>query len=239
MFAIIEDGSRQYRVSQGQVIRIDYRSDCAKGSRIEFDRVLLMVAGDEVQIGQPRLEGMRVIGRVLEHPSIKLQVQKFQRRKNYRRLKGHRQPYTNVRIEHILKPGEDVPPSSAESTTPATVTAPAAPAPAPAAPPTPAPTPAAEPTPATATAPAAPPAPPTPPSPAESAAAPAAETATTAPAVTTAAAPTSPEPATAATTEASLAPPTPTESAAAPTEPSQPAEAPPTPTEPKDNASGT
>jgi large subunit ribosomal protein L21 len=210
MFAIIEDGSRQYRVSQGQVIRIDYRSDCAKGSRIEFDRVLLMVAGDEVQIGQPRLEGMRVIGRVLEHPSIKLQVQKFQRRKNYRRLKGHRQPYTNVRIEHILKPGEDVPPSSAESTTTATATAPAAP-----------------------------PAPPTPPSPAESAAAPAAETATTAPAVTTAAAPTSPEPATAATTEASLAPPTPTESAAAPTEPSQPAEAPPTPTEPKDNASGT
>jgi large subunit ribosomal protein L21 len=171
MFAIIEDGSRQYRVSQGQVIRIDYRSDCAKGSRIEFDRVLLMVAGDEVQIGQPRLEGMRVIGRVLEHPSIKLQVQKFQRRKNYRRLKGHRQPYTNVRIEHILKPGEDVPPSSAESTTPATVTAPAAPAPAPAAPPTPAPTPApaAEPTPAMATAPVAPP---TPPSPAESAAAP-------------------------------------------------------------------
>jgi len=235
MFAIIEDGSRQYRVSQGQVIRIDYRSDCAKGSCIEFDRVLLMVAGDEVQIGQPRLEGMRVIGRVLEHPSIKLQVQKFQRRKNYRRLKGHRQPYTNVRIEHILKPGEAVPPP-AEATATVTATAPAAPTPAPAAPPAPPapePAPAAEPTPAMVTAPVAPPAPPTPePTTPEAPAEPAVATTAT----MAASEPTTPEPAAepAAATTA-------TESAPAPTaEASQPSAADTTtPTEQKDNASGT
>lgn len=215
MFAIIEDGARQYRVSKGEVIRIDYR-DCDEGSRIEFDRVLLVAAGDDVQIGRPRLDGMRVIGQVIDHPTIKTQVQKFQRRKNVRRLRGHRQPYTDVRIEHILKHGE-TPPAEPEPTT--------ASPPAPATPATTAPEPqpqAAAPVTAAAPAATAPPPPPAPvgsaataPTPAEAPAEPLAAQTETA---------TSPESTTTATLTEPAAP-------AAPTEPT-------TQTEQKDNSSG-
>ena len=66
---------------------------------------------------------MRILGEVVEHPSTKLYIQHFRRRKNYRRLRGHRQPYTSVRIRHILLPGQEPPvappPQPAQSDTPA------------------------------------------------------------------------------------------------------------------------
>src|SRR6516162_1698909 len=108
MYAVFEDGSRQYRVSEGDVVKVDYR-DGEKGSRVEFGRVLLFRNGDDTRIGQPVVEGMRVLGEVVEHPSTKLYIQHFRRRKNYRRLRGHRQPYTSVRIRNILLPGQEPP----------------------------------------------------------------------------------------------------------------------------------
>jgi large subunit ribosomal protein L21 len=108
MYAIFEDGSRQYMVSEGDVIRLDYR-DAEIGDQVEFNRVLLYANEGDTRIGQPVLEGVRVLAEVIDHPSTKLYIQHFRRRKNYRRLKGHRQPYTAVEILHILLPGQEPP----------------------------------------------------------------------------------------------------------------------------------
>ena len=108
MYAVFQDGSRQYRVSEGDVIRVDYRQADA-GAPVEFDRVLLFHGADELKIGQPIVEGARIVGEIVDHPSEKIYVQHFRRRKNYRRLRGHRQPYTAVRIRSILLPGMEAP----------------------------------------------------------------------------------------------------------------------------------
>jgi len=115
MYAVFEDGSRQYQVSEGDVVQLDYR-DAAIGSRLEFQRVLLYKGGDDLRIGRPVVAGARVLAEVVDHPSTKLYIQHFRRRKNYRRLRGHRQHYTAVQIRSIQLPGlED---SAAPSTTP-------------------------------------------------------------------------------------------------------------------------
>jgi len=108
MYAVFEDGSRQYRVSEGDVVKLDYR-DAEIGSRLEFTRVLLYQGGEETRIGQPVIEGARILAEVVDHPTTKLYIQHFRRRKNYRRLKGHRQPYTSVQIRNILLPGQEPP----------------------------------------------------------------------------------------------------------------------------------
>ena len=101
MYAVFEDGSRQYRVSEGDLVKVDYREGDV-GTSIEFGQVLLTGAGADVRIGQPLLAGARVVGEVVGHPSTKTYIQKFRRRKNYKRLTGHRQPYTQVRIRQIV-----------------------------------------------------------------------------------------------------------------------------------------
>ena len=100
MYAVFEDGSRQYRVSEGDLVKVDFR-DLAEGAGVEFPRVLLYKDGDALQVGQPTLAGARVTGEVVDHPTVKHYVQHFRRRKNYRRLRGHRQWYTRVRIQSI------------------------------------------------------------------------------------------------------------------------------------------
>jgi large subunit ribosomal protein L21 len=113
MYAVFEDGSRQYRVSEGDVVELDYR-DAEVGTRLEFERVLLYKGTDDVQIGRPLVAGARVLAEVVAHPSTKLYIQHFRRRKNYRRLRGHRQYYTSVQIRSILLPGaEAAPPTTA------------------------------------------------------------------------------------------------------------------------------
>ncbi len=108
MYAVFEDGSRQYRVSEGDVVRLDYRED-EVGAELEFPRVLLFQNDGDTRIGQPLIDGARVLGEVLDHPSVKLYIQHFRRRKNSRRLRGHRQYYTKVRIRSILLPGQQAP----------------------------------------------------------------------------------------------------------------------------------
>jgi len=121
MYAVFEDGSRQYQVSEGDVVRVDYRA-AEVGARVEFPRVLLFASGDDRQIGQPLVPGAHVIAEVVDHPTEKLYVQHFRRRKNYRRLRGHRQPYTAVQIRNILLAGQEppaAPPPAATGQTPA------------------------------------------------------------------------------------------------------------------------
>lgn len=122
MYAIIEDGSRQYRAEPNSTITIDYR-DVEQGQQIELPNVLLYQNGAETLIGQPLVAGARVVAKVVEFPKKKVMIQKFRRRKNYRRLRGHTQPYVRVKVLHILKAGEQAPPEPAKTEAPAPATA--------------------------------------------------------------------------------------------------------------------
>jgi large subunit ribosomal protein L21 len=102
MYVIFEDGSRQYRVSVGDTVRIDHR-EAAVGANIELPRVLLVADGTNLAVGQPTVAGAKVIAEVTGHPTSKSVIQYFRRRKNYRRLKGHTQPYLEVKIKEIVK----------------------------------------------------------------------------------------------------------------------------------------
>jgi large subunit ribosomal protein L21 len=100
MYAVFTDGSRQYRVSPGNEVTVEWRV-VEPGTAVEFPTVLLVSDGDNLKIGRPTVEGVKVVGEVVGHPSIKTRIQKFRRRKNYKRLRGHRQWYTRVRIQSI------------------------------------------------------------------------------------------------------------------------------------------
>ena len=71
---------------------------------MELGKVLLVADGANLLVGQPLVAGARVVAEVTAQPSTKTVIQHFRRRKNYRRLKGHRQPYVEVRIKEIVKP---------------------------------------------------------------------------------------------------------------------------------------
>ncbi|MEZ6047167.1 MAG: 50S ribosomal protein L21 [Planctomycetaceae bacterium] len=107
MFAIIEDGSRQFKVSQGSLIKVDYRESANAGDKITFESVLLANGGGASSIGAPLIDGAKVVAEVVdaEVKGEKLEVQKFRRRKNSRRHTGHRQKYTAVKIASIDVPG--------------------------------------------------------------------------------------------------------------------------------------
>ena len=101
MYAIIEDGSRQLKVEEGQELDIDYR-DLPAGEAITFDRVLAVRDDAGLNIGRPALTGASVTAKVVSLvQGPKLVVQKFRRRKNFRRRTGHRQLHTRVVIEKI------------------------------------------------------------------------------------------------------------------------------------------
>jgi len=100
MYAVFEDGSRQYKVSEGTEVVVDFRAG-DPGTTVTFDRVLLCVNGDAVKVGQPTVTGASVTAQVVDQPSIKTRIQKFRRRKNYKRLVGHRQPFTRVKVTAI------------------------------------------------------------------------------------------------------------------------------------------
>ena len=101
MYAVIETGGKQYRVSTGDVIEIERPSDAATSENLVFDRVLL-VGGEDVKIGTPVVEGASVSAtRVVETRGPKLVVFKKKRRKGYRRTNGHRQDLLRVRIGDI------------------------------------------------------------------------------------------------------------------------------------------
>jgi len=101
MYAVIETGGKQYRVNEGDVIRVE-KLPADVGSNIGFDRVLMVGHGDQVRVGTPLVDGASVTGTVVEQDrGRKIIVFKMKKRKNYRRKQGHRQDYTGVRIEKI------------------------------------------------------------------------------------------------------------------------------------------
>ncbi len=102
MYAIIESGGKQYRVSEGDVIRVDAMPHPV-GAQIEIEKVLLLSTDTGVQVGSPLVEGARVVARVeaLEKGE-KLLVWKYRPKQRYRRRQGHRQVFSRLRIERIV-----------------------------------------------------------------------------------------------------------------------------------------
>jgi large subunit ribosomal protein L21 len=102
MYAVIETGGKQYKVSPGDTIEIERLPDEA-GEPIEFERVLFYSDGDDIRCGAPALGDVRVIGSVVAHcRGEKVNVATYKRRKGYRRKKGHRQELTRVAISRIV-----------------------------------------------------------------------------------------------------------------------------------------
>ncbi len=101
MYAIFEDGSRQYRVEKDSVVVVDYR-DIEPGKTLEFTKVLLLQSGAGTLIGQPLVAGAKVITEVVDLPTTKTMTQKFRRRKASKRLKGHTQPHVRVKVKDIV-----------------------------------------------------------------------------------------------------------------------------------------
>ncbi|MBR1673123.1 MAG: 50S ribosomal protein L21 [Fretibacterium sp.] len=101
MYAVIETGGKQYRVQEGDRFRVE-RLEGEAGSEVVFDKVLL-VGGDEgVRVGKPYVEGASVRAEVLAQArDKKVLVFKYKSKKNYRRMRGHRQYYTEVGIRGI------------------------------------------------------------------------------------------------------------------------------------------
>jgi len=101
VYAVIETGGRQYKVSPGELIKVE-KLESEPGSQIQFEKVLLVQKEDGTVIGQPYITNARVTGEILAHErGEKIIVFKYKRRKNYRRKKGHRQWYTALRIKEI------------------------------------------------------------------------------------------------------------------------------------------
>ena len=100
MYAVIETGGKQYKVAPGDTVELE-KLDAQPGAEVVLDQVLL-VGGDQVVIGTPKVAGAKVIAEVVEHcKADKVVILKYRRRKNYIRHRGHRQLLTAVKIKEI------------------------------------------------------------------------------------------------------------------------------------------
>jgi large subunit ribosomal protein L21 len=101
MYAVIATGGKQYRVTKGDVLRIE-KLDAELGATVEFGEVLLVGEGAEVKLGTPLLTGSKVMATVERHgQGAKVPVVKFRRRKHYLRMKNHRQKFTEIKVTDI------------------------------------------------------------------------------------------------------------------------------------------
>ena len=106
MYAIIETGGKQYRVKEGDEIRIE-KINVADGEQVTFDKVLVLGDGAEAKVGAPYVEGAAVYGDVVETgKGQKVIIFKYKPKKDYRKKQGHRQPYTLVKITGISADGK-------------------------------------------------------------------------------------------------------------------------------------
>jgi len=102
MYAVIETGGKQYKVSAGETIEIE-KLPFKVGERVELDRVLLVGDGDQVRVGNPIIEGAKVIATVAgQGKSKKVIVFKYKPHNRYRHKAGHRQTYTRLQIDEII-----------------------------------------------------------------------------------------------------------------------------------------
>ncbi len=101
MYAVIKTGGKQYRVREGDTLRVE-KLAAEAGAKVQFDQVLMVGEGDKVKIGAPYLAGSQVSATVIgQGRGDKIKIVKFKRRKNYLRQNGHRQAFTEVEITKI------------------------------------------------------------------------------------------------------------------------------------------
>lgn len=101
MFAVIVSGGKQYRVQEGQTLKVE-KLAAEAGAAVDFDRVLLVSNGDDVKVGAPVVEGAKVSAEVVSHGrGDKVTIVKFRRRKHHMKRQGHRQWFTEVKITGI------------------------------------------------------------------------------------------------------------------------------------------
>ena len=101
MYAVIVSGGKQYRVTEGQSVKLE-KIEAETGASIDFDKILLVADGDNVKIGQPVVAGAKVTGEVVaqgRHKKVK--ILKFKRRKHHMKQMGHRQWFTELKITSI------------------------------------------------------------------------------------------------------------------------------------------
>ena len=102
MYALVEYRGKQYKAEKGAVLSVD-KLDAEKGAKIDVDTVLLVSDGDKISVGAPYVKGAKV--QIVVEDSFrdkKVLVFKYKSKKDYHRLIGHRQNYTNVRVEDIV-----------------------------------------------------------------------------------------------------------------------------------------
>lgn len=101
MYAVIKTGGKQYKVAAGDYLKVE-KLDGDVGSKVVIDKVLMLADGDDVTIGAPLVAGAKVNATVLSHgKGDKVRIFKFNRRKHYRKTQGHRQSFTEIKIEDI------------------------------------------------------------------------------------------------------------------------------------------
>jgi len=101
MYAIIASGGKQYKIQEGEILRLEKISG-EPGANVSFDRVLMFSDGENVSIGRPVLDNIVVRGHIVEQGKAKkIIVFKYKKRKGYRRKQGHRQQFTAIKIDSI------------------------------------------------------------------------------------------------------------------------------------------
>lgn len=118
MYAVIKTGGKQYRVAEGDKLKVE-KLEAEEGASVDLDQVLMVADGDDVRIGTPFVDGGCVTATVTGHGRHdKIEVVKFKRRKKYHRFQGHRQYFTELQVTAIS-------PSATAAAEPAAVEAPA------------------------------------------------------------------------------------------------------------------
>ena len=103
MYVIMETGGKQYRVSEGQVVKVE-KLDVAEGSKVVFENVLVYSNEGKLEMGKPYIDGIKVEATVLENgKNDKVIVYKYRSKKASQCKNGQRQPFTAVRVEKIVK----------------------------------------------------------------------------------------------------------------------------------------
>ena len=101
MYAVIQTGGKQYRVSEGDTVRVE-KLGAEEGASVDLDKVLLVADGDDVKVGAPYVDGGKVTATVKTHGrGKKVKIVKFKRRKHHLKRQGHRQWYTELEITGI------------------------------------------------------------------------------------------------------------------------------------------
>jgi len=102
MYAIIETGGKQYKIRRGDVLRVE-KLDAEEGQIVEITKILAIGGEEGLEVGKPFVEDAKVTLKILEHgKGEKILVFKYKPKKKYRKLRGHRQPYTKVSVDDII-----------------------------------------------------------------------------------------------------------------------------------------